>query len=162
MQGAELRLYKKPKLLTFKNSISWILELDFTSIQGRFEKGGMGLYGHDHRSGTQLAWEQMDIWREYWEWWDTCFQLSLKVWHSIIQVIKEDVKHCGPQYWSLPGTTNDWPPAGLCAVDANPLGLTVQPVLNPLHCSLWHSPHFIRLSIRMVQETLSKALLKSR
>ena len=39
----------------------------------------------------------------------------------IIQIVNEDVKQCWCRYWLWGYTTNNWPPAGLCATGHHPL-----------------------------------------
>lgn len=49
----------------------------------------------------------------------------------IIQAINEEVVWYWPQR-----TSSDWPLAGRCLIDDNPLNPAVQPVFSPLYCSL--------------------------
>lgn len=49
----------------------------------------------------------------------------------IIQVINEEVVWYWPQC-----TSSDWPLAGRCLIDDNPLNPAVQPVFSPPYCSL--------------------------
>ena len=84
---------------------------------------------------------------------------SLRVCCSIIQLINADIKQDWTQYWPLGYTTSYWPPTRLHVTDLRPLGLAIQTVFNLYHCS--SSLHFISFFMRILWETVSKALLKS-
>lgn len=73
----------------------------------------------------------------------------LRVLCPLSQIISEDISCHG----RLRYTTNDWAPTGLYS-----LSLAVQPVSIHIHFS---SLFFIRLSMRMSWEVVSKAMLKS-
>lgn len=70
------------------------------------------------------------------------------------------VKQYWPQYWCLGYTVSDWPPARLCDAYHNPVSLAAQ---FSTHLT-GHSSrlYFIILSMRTMQEMLSKAFLKLR
>lgn len=53
-----------------------------------------------------------------------------------IWAINEDDRQHLPQYQLLRYMTDNLTPAGHCVTDHKPLGLTIQPVLNLLHCPL--------------------------
>ncbi|KAK4823584.1 hypothetical protein QYF61_003770, partial [Mycteria americana] len=77
----------------------------------------------------------------------------------IIQIFIKDVKQYWPYYQSLGYTTRDLLPTGLCTADHNPICPADQPVLNLI--VRLSNPRFISLSMRMLWETGSKALLKA-
>jgi len=80
--------------------------------------------------------------------------------NPLIQTIGNDVKQNWPQYRALGNTTPDWPPPGFNSVHHNSLGPAFQSIFYPKSMPVQAmSSHFSR---RMLWETVSKALLKSR
>lgn len=88
-----------------------------------------------------------------------CYQPSCWRFSPTLQVGCENVKWCWSQYWPLEYSISEGPLAGLHAAVHSLLSQAVQRSLH-LTISVF-SLYFIRVSMRMLQETASKALQKS-
>ncbi|PKU26936.1 hypothetical protein llap_22760 [Limosa lapponica baueri] len=81
--------------------------------------------------------------------------------NPLVQIVDEDVEENRPQYQALGNTTHDRPPAGFTSIHHCSLGLASSQFFTQRR-ALPSKPWAASFSRRILWETMSKALLKSR